>query len=90
MTTPVPPIPDTPIVDKGIGLASLAFRTWWDQLRKIVTSISAQVAANSASIDDIIAGGGGGGGGVIPVTTGEIPIVFVYLEDGSLMYTEVV
>jgi hypothetical protein len=31
----------------------------------------------------------GGGGGILPVVTGDVPPVFVYLEDGSLVYTEV-
>lgn len=30
-----------------------------------------------------------GGGGILPVVTGEVPPVLVYLEDGSLVYAEV-
>ncbi len=30
-----------------------------------------------------------GGGGILPVVTGEVPPVFVYLDDGSLVYTTV-
>lgn len=30
----------------------------------------------------------GGSGGVLPVTTGEVPAVLVYLEDGTLVYEE--
>ena len=29
------------------------------------------------------------GGGILPVVTGDVPPVFVYLDDGSLVYTEV-
>jgi len=32
---------------------------------------------------------GGGSGGVLPVVTGEVPPVFVYFDDGSLLYSGV-
>lgn len=33
--------------------------------------------------------GGSGSGGILPVVTGEVPPVLVYLPDGNLVYTEV-
>lgn len=33
--------------------------------------------------------GGGGGGGILPVVDGSIPPVFIQLDDGNLVYTEV-
>lgn len=37
----------------------------------------------------VTAASGSGSGGILPVVTGEVPPVFVYLDDGSLVYTEV-
>lgn len=59
----------------------------------IVQSI---VAGDGIAVDSsdpanpIVSATGGGGGGILPVVTGEVPPVFVYLEDGSLVYTEII
>lgn len=71
-----------------------------DQRARDAAPIQSIVAGANVSVDVTdpanpvvsAAGGGGGGGGVLPVVTGEIDNgqpVFVYADDGSLIYSEV-
>ncbi|MEE4110773.1 MAG: collagen-like protein [Halieaceae bacterium] len=55
------------------------------ELRAVTLDAYGRVVGNRAVTEEDLPGGGG----VLPVVTGEVPPVFVYADDGSLIYTEI-
>jgi hypothetical protein len=55
------------------------------ELRAVTLDAYGRVVGNRAVTAEDLPGAGG----VLPVVTGEVPPVFVYADDGSLIYTEI-
>lgn len=54
-----------------------------------IPQITVDQKGRITNITEVAATGGSSTGGILPVVTGEVPPVFVYLDDGSLVYAEV-